>query len=351
MALIICPECGKQISDKASACPNCGYPINATQQGEDKGQKLANLYERARKSLEVDDLTHAAEYYKQILDENPSDWEAYFYSYLGEFSTFTNAQAASVAEKLGNTIPPAYDMAIQDCDKEEANKRIRIISQKASDRLAGIAATAESLLRQYEGGSMLSPAGKAHNNLYKNMRPTVVNTTALCIHAYMMLDAKVVSLLGSDKVDDEICKECLLYIRRAAHRIAIKEYKPTSLTVEHLIKSSVIRDFALKINEFDPSFVVPAEQPTSAPAMKEKLTVETDSCNKDIAESKPAKEKPVLSDEDKKKKKKIIYFTATLIGVYAILLPVAIRIHSPALILVAVPVASLVVGVLLRKNR
>lgn len=27
MALIICPECGKEVSDKASICPNCGYPI------------------------------------------------------------------------------------------------------------------------------------------------------------------------------------------------------------------------------------------------------------------------------------------------------------------------------------
>ena len=28
MALINCPECGKEISDKAIACPNCGNPIN-----------------------------------------------------------------------------------------------------------------------------------------------------------------------------------------------------------------------------------------------------------------------------------------------------------------------------------
>lgn len=27
MALIKCPECGKEISDKTSSCPNCGYPI------------------------------------------------------------------------------------------------------------------------------------------------------------------------------------------------------------------------------------------------------------------------------------------------------------------------------------
>jgi uncharacterized OB-fold protein len=27
MALIKCPECGRQVSSQASACPNCGYPI------------------------------------------------------------------------------------------------------------------------------------------------------------------------------------------------------------------------------------------------------------------------------------------------------------------------------------
>lgn len=27
MALIRCDECGKEISDKAAACPGCGYPI------------------------------------------------------------------------------------------------------------------------------------------------------------------------------------------------------------------------------------------------------------------------------------------------------------------------------------
>lgn len=29
MALIKCPECGKEISDVAVKCPNCGYPIKA----------------------------------------------------------------------------------------------------------------------------------------------------------------------------------------------------------------------------------------------------------------------------------------------------------------------------------
>ena len=31
MALIKCSECGQDVSDKASACPNCGYPIQRKQ--------------------------------------------------------------------------------------------------------------------------------------------------------------------------------------------------------------------------------------------------------------------------------------------------------------------------------
>ena len=30
MALIKCPECEKQISDKASSCPECGFPLKVT---------------------------------------------------------------------------------------------------------------------------------------------------------------------------------------------------------------------------------------------------------------------------------------------------------------------------------
>ena len=30
MALIKCPECQKEISEKAKSCPNCGFPINTS---------------------------------------------------------------------------------------------------------------------------------------------------------------------------------------------------------------------------------------------------------------------------------------------------------------------------------
>lgn len=40
MALIKCTECGKEVSDKATTCPNCGAPISAPAPGEAERQKV-----------------------------------------------------------------------------------------------------------------------------------------------------------------------------------------------------------------------------------------------------------------------------------------------------------------------
>jgi len=41
MALINCPECGKQVSPSAKACPNCGYPVaEKVQQGAVAAQSV-----------------------------------------------------------------------------------------------------------------------------------------------------------------------------------------------------------------------------------------------------------------------------------------------------------------------
>jgi len=39
MALINCPECKQEISDKAISCPNCGFPLSQMSES-----KLASLY-------------------------------------------------------------------------------------------------------------------------------------------------------------------------------------------------------------------------------------------------------------------------------------------------------------------
>ena len=47
MALITCPECGKQISDQAEACPNCGYPLPQKTPVAEVSLPKANTQEKA----------------------------------------------------------------------------------------------------------------------------------------------------------------------------------------------------------------------------------------------------------------------------------------------------------------
>ena len=51
MALIQCPECGKEVSEKAKNCPNCGIPIDTNvycpKCGSDNVAILSNLYKAA----------------------------------------------------------------------------------------------------------------------------------------------------------------------------------------------------------------------------------------------------------------------------------------------------------------
>lgn len=42
MALIKCPECGKEVSDSAQNCPGCGYPLIASETTENNDNSLKN---------------------------------------------------------------------------------------------------------------------------------------------------------------------------------------------------------------------------------------------------------------------------------------------------------------------
>ena len=57
MALIKCIECGKQFSDKAAACPNCGCPTSEMQKTMNKTEVNAS---KAKKSKEADAAISAA---------------------------------------------------------------------------------------------------------------------------------------------------------------------------------------------------------------------------------------------------------------------------------------------------
>lgn len=75
MALITCPECGKEVSDKAKMCPNCGYPINDPTVPDVKNNICVFKGQRY-------DLTEVLECVKETYDRNgyttDKEYTAYF---------------------------------------------------------------------------------------------------------------------------------------------------------------------------------------------------------------------------------------------------------------------------------
>lgn len=63
MALIKCPECGKEVSDKAKACPNCGCPID---EGKSREIENGNIEKNTNNETKKDDMEYTDNSEKKI---------------------------------------------------------------------------------------------------------------------------------------------------------------------------------------------------------------------------------------------------------------------------------------------
>ncbi len=57
MALIKCPECGTEVSDKAAQCPRCAYPLAEMKQDGDVRIKMSGTTARQKASVLVGERT------------------------------------------------------------------------------------------------------------------------------------------------------------------------------------------------------------------------------------------------------------------------------------------------------
>jgi len=121
MAIISCPECGKQVSDRAISCPECGCPISAAPVANPQAavaKDVEKLLVLARRAREGSDSINAKKYYDQILDKDPGNWEAIFYSVYYEASECKIRDISSAANSVANCMFSTFS-AIADLESEE----------------------------------------------------------------------------------------------------------------------------------------------------------------------------------------------------------------------------------------
>ena len=100
MALVSCPECGKEISDAARSCPHCGYPIAQEPQPQD----MSPVPRKSKRSIIIAAcvlaLVAVVGIFVGVPQKQASDRAAYIAS-LNELRAQT-IRGGSVAEKMCN---------------------------------------------------------------------------------------------------------------------------------------------------------------------------------------------------------------------------------------------------------
>lgn len=133
MAMISCPECGKQISDRAASCPNCGCPISATPVPEAKvnNSEADKMLLLARRARENNDDEAAARYYEQILISEPLNWEAVFYVDYCKAASCVIRDIGPAAQRVKNGFKTAFDI-VKNSDMENKNDALYQICDDAN---------------------------------------------------------------------------------------------------------------------------------------------------------------------------------------------------------------------------
>lgn len=106
MALIQCPECGRNVSDQAQSCPNCGYPISRAVVASGSGEEEdTNCYVKCPSCAnvtyyEINSEEDACQYgsmrdVSTVCDNCGTEIEVSFFHYCPECEHFVGYRPAS----------------------------------------------------------------------------------------------------------------------------------------------------------------------------------------------------------------------------------------------------------------
>lgn len=190
MAIISCPECGKQVSDRAVSCPNCGYPISsapAVVPQVNTSSETDRLLIYARRARESADSRNAKKYYDQILDRDPGNWEAIFYSVYFEATECKIMHISSAANSVANCIFSTF-AAISDLkDDRKETEALNTVITSALVIAAMFVSSAVSHYNQYsttdnafsECVNRVIAAGNIYDEIEKHLKRLFPGKTSI----------------------------------------------------------------------------------------------------------------------------------------------------------------------------
>lgn len=138
-----CEMCGSTDiikQDGAYVCQYCGCKYTPEEAKKllgtvriDNTERLANLYQLARRAKDENNTTLAAKYYNQIVVEDPDNWEAVFYSTYYTAMECKITEIATAAVNMTNSFPTIFRLVFDSVDGAERFRTFEEISVKIAD--------------------------------------------------------------------------------------------------------------------------------------------------------------------------------------------------------------------------
>ena len=153
MALINCPECGRQVSDRAASCPDCGCPINNVPVAApqvvmnpvvNNTKEIENLLMLAQRARSGGDSTNAQKYYDLLLQKDPGNWEAIFFSVYYEASGCKIMNISSAANSLANCVHNSFAAIKELPDEDDQGKALADVCSHSAAMALMLASAANS---------------------------------------------------------------------------------------------------------------------------------------------------------------------------------------------------------------
>lgn len=192
MALIHCPECGRQVSDRAASCPDCGCPISAVPAApqvvaNNTNKEAENLLMLAQRARKGGDSTTAQKYYDLLLKKDPGNWEAIFFSVYYEASSCKIMNISSAASSLANCVHNSFAAIRELPDEDDQGAALADVCSNAAALALMLASAANSHYQRFsttngafgEFANRVVSAGNIFDKIESGLKRMFPNRTGL----------------------------------------------------------------------------------------------------------------------------------------------------------------------------
>jgi len=207
--VFLCQECGTKYSvEEARKMMTEGTDEVAKKVSIDNTARLDNLYKLARRAKDENNTEKAAQYYEQILLEDPISWEAAFYAtYYSAIQKWRNDEKGSSISLLRNCIDNVIDIIKENVnDENDQMSAIKEVSEKINGICGAFCNANEEDLESFYDEYKEAGYSSHNQNIFQQCLKQTSYINGSISEVYYALGEKMLGMLETESDLDDMAK-------------------------------------------------------------------------------------------------------------------------------------------------